>query len=486
MQNDRGRIEAAFHGVREELGVRTTFPVEVLEAADEMATRAEWQASADREDLGSLPFVTIDPPGSQDLDQAVFFDRTESGPRVRYAIADVAAFVDRGTSVEEEAWRRGVTFYSPDRRDPLYPPALGQAAASLLPDGERPANVFDLQLDHQGELIGTRIVPARIRSRAQLTYHQALDHIQGDGALFRAHDFAESLMMLREVGELRIERERARGGVSLPILDQHVERSAAHRLGYELVYETPNIAESWNAQISLLAGHAAALRMGIAGIGLLRTMPPPRDADVDKLRVVASALGFHWPIEISYGAFLHSISPTHPNLQVLVWQARRLMRGAGYQVFDEALDVLPMHSAIALPYAHCTAPLRRLADRYVLELLVALEAGYGPGDEGVAKLKELPSVMGEAAQKSGRLERRVLDIAEAWELRDRVGDRFQALVLDSHGEDFEGQLRDLPVRAKISRNGWPEPPLGAEVEVELTSLSLEQGSTRFDLVSVAD
>ena len=481
---ERRKIERAFRGVRAELGIRTEFPPEVIAAAGAAAADGAWRSDP-REDLTDLPFVTIDPPGSRDLDQAVHLEQSGQGLRVRYAIADVAAFVERGGPIEEEAWRRGVTCYSPDRRDPLYPPILAQGAASLLPDGERPSIVFDLQLDPAGELAAKRIFRAVVRSRAQLTYHQALEHIE-TGSLGE-EEFAGSLSLLRAVGEVRIERERARGGVSLPILDQHVERSAARRLGYELVYETPNVSESWNAQVSLLAGHAAALRMGEGGVGLLRTMPPPREGEIDRLRVAAKALGFDWPAGVSYAAFLHGVAPTHPNLQVLVWQARRLMRGAGYEAFSEPLEVLPPHSAIALPYAHCTAPLRRLADRYVLDLLVTLEKGGMPSPEEVARLQQLPAAMDEAGRRSGRLERRVLDIAEAWELRERIGASFGALVLDARDDEFEAQLEEVPVRARVPLPAGASPlELGQEVEVRLVAVELEEGRAEFELVGGYD
>lgn len=478
----RRKIERVFRAVRAELGIRTEFPAEVVAAAAASARDGGWRGER-REELTDLPFITIDPPGSRDLDQALHLEQGQQGLRVRYAIADVAAFVPRGGPVEEEAWGRGVTYYSPDRRDPLYPPVLSQGSASLLPEGERPAIVFDLQLDRAGELTSTRVFRAVVRSRAQLTYHQALQHVE-EGAL-AGEEFAGSLALLREVGEVRIARERARGGVSLPILDQHVERSAARRLGYELVYETPNVAESWNAQISLLAGHAAALRMAQGGVGLLRTMPPPRREDIDKLRVAARALGFDWPAGVSYAAFLHAVSRTHPNLQVLVWQARRLMRGAGYEAFVERPEVLPEHSAIALPYAHCTAPLRRLADRYVLDLLVTLEGGGSASAAELRRLQELPPVMEEAGRRSGRLERRVLDVAEAWELRARVGTRFRALVLDAREDELEAQLEEVPVRARVPiGEGHPRPRLGEEVELVLVRVELDEGRAEFALSPV--
>jgi exoribonuclease R len=425
----------------------------------------------------------VDPPGSRDLDQAFHVERAGDGLRLRYAIADVACFVDRGGAIEAEAMRRGVTYYSPDVRAPLYPAILSQGAASLLPDQDRPAIVFTLEIGADGHFGASAVERARVRSRRQLTYAEALAHIEGGGERFRGEAFSESLLLLRPFGELRLARERTRGGVSLPILDQHVQKRAARRLGFELSYEEPNVAEEWNAQLSLLTGHAAAKWMLEAGVGLLRTMPPPRDADVAQLRVAARALGFHWPDSQSYADFLHSIAPGTPRLDVLTWQARRLMRGADYVAFDGAPPEHTRHAALAMEYAHCTAPLRRLADRYVLDLLVALRAGDRPSPDAIATLFTLPKIMDEAERKSNRLEREVVDVSEAWELRGDVGKSFTALVLDVRAERIETQLVEKPVRATIPvAGGAPALGLGTEVRVKLVGVEVAEGKTEFQLV----
>jgi exoribonuclease R len=75
-----------------------------------------------------------------------------------------------GGAVDAEVEQRGVTLYAPDRRVPLHPPVLGERAASLLPDGPRPALLWQLDLDDDGELTATDVRRARVRSRAQLDY----------------------------------------------------------------------------------------------------------------------------------------------------------------------------------------------------------------------------------------------------------------------------------------------------------------------------
>jgi exoribonuclease R len=478
-------IEQAFASARAELGIRQEFAPEALADADAAAKRV---ASADggRIDRTAIPFVTVDPPGSKDLDQALYLERDGDGMRAWYAIADVGFFVDRGGALEREAWSRGVTFYAPDRREPLYPPVIGTGAASLLPDGLRPAIVFAFRLDARAEIAELTVERALVKSRAQLTYDGVREHVLGGGKRFAGQEWAGALDLLKELGEKRAILERERGGVSLPILDQHVERKAAAALGYELGYEAPNPAEDWNAQLSLLTGHAAALRMIEAKVGLLRVMPPSDPEAVARFRTAAIALGFAWPQGMEYAEFIHSVDLTQPHVETLLWQARRTSRGADYVAFDGELPPEHAHSALAMDYAHCTAPLRRLADRYVLDLLVELQSGARPTPQEVETLKALPPVMNAAETKDGKLERKVVDLAEAWTLHGREGDTFTAVVLGGRGGGIEVQIQDPPVRAEARKpEGAANLDLGAQVRVRLVSVDTAEGKAEFEVVAGA-
>ena len=454
--------------------MRVEFPEEVLREA-EAAAKRDPSALAD---LTEVPFVTIDPPGSRDLDQALCIQPAEGGGfRLWYAIADVGFFVDRGGAVEAEAWLRALTFYAPDLRAPVYPPSLSQGAASLLAEQITPAIVFAFELDAGAEIRTLRVQRGRVRSRAQLTYEQALSHVES-GTF--SEPWAASLLELKRFGEERRKRETERGGVSLPILDQHVQRTAAARLGYEVEYELPNAAEDWNAQVSLLTGHAAALRMLEGRVGLLRTMAPPEPKRVDIFRRQARTLGFQWADETSYAEFVRSLDPRHPKVTPLLWQARRVSRGSDYVAFDGDPPADPLHHALAMPYAHVTAPLRRLADRYVLDLLVQLEAKERPSPAEVETLCKLPKVMNDTETRANKLERGVVDIAEAWALRGREGERFSATVLDVRGDRVEVQIEEPAVRVQAS-GGAAAPELGARVQVRLAAVSVEEGALEFVL-----
>jgi exoribonuclease R len=292
----------------------------------------------------------------------------------------------------------------------------------------------------------------------------------------------ETLPLLAEIGPKRLQLEIGRGGVSLPLRAQHVQRVAARRLGYEVVYEDPNPAENWNAQISLLTGHAAALRMLEARIGLLRTMADADEGDVRRFRLAAKGLGFGWPERQSYREFIRGLNLARPHIEALVWQARRLMRAAGYTAFAGELPPEPIHAALAFEYAHCTAPLRRLADRYVLDLLISLAAGEQPDEPQITTLRKLPGVMAGATRKERELERRVVSVAEAWVLRDSVGSTFDALVLSAAGGRVEFQIEDPPVRARMDApDGHPAVQGGTNLRLRLAEADLDAGRLRFEL-----
>ena len=139
------------HAIREEAGVTVDFPPAVAEQAAAAAARP---LDGERSEL---PFVTIDPPGSLDLDQAIHVERRGDGHRVSYAIADVGAFVEPGSALDVEAHARAVTVYAPDAKAPLHPVVLSEGAASLLPGQWRAAALWTLDLDGDGGLASASV-----------------------------------------------------------------------------------------------------------------------------------------------------------------------------------------------------------------------------------------------------------------------------------------------------------------------------------------
>jgi len=412
-----------------------------------------------RIDARDVPFVSIDPPGSRDLDQAFHAERRGTGYRVRYAIADVAAFVSPGDLVDVEAFARGVTLYLPDGRAPLLPPALGEGAASLLPDGDRPAVLWVIDLDGDGGQVAASLQRATVRNRAALTYAEVQRTVDAGAA-------EEPLALLREIGEHRRRLEHERGGVSLDLPAQEVVPVPGG--GHDLAYERSLPVEQWNEQISLLAGMAAAALMVDAGVGILRTLPPPAPEVVDRLRRTARALGVAWPAGTAWGDVVHGLDRSRTDHAAFLVQAAHALRGAGY---DEVPPLAsgapaPVHAAVAAPYAHVTAPIRRLADRHANEIVLAHVAGRPAPEWAVAALPELVSTMERATRHQATVERAVVDTVECAVLAGHVGETFDGVVVDTRRSGVVVQLSRPAVVAPLQASV----PLGDEVRVRLAAV----------------
>lgn len=468
-------IVAGFERIRRQLAIPAHFPAAVLDEAEAAAAagpRVPDGAHHDVRDARDIPFIAIDPVGSTDLDQAFAARRAHDGYVVSYAIADVAAFVAPGGAIDAEARARGVTLYSPDRRTSLHPEAISERAGSLLQGQDRQSLLWTIELDADGELGAARLERALVRNRSELSYRAAQDLVD-----VAAPD--DPITLLREIGERRQALEARRGAVSLALASQEVVTREDG--SYGVIYDETLPVEGWNAQISLLTGIAASRIMVDGGLGLLRTLPEPDQRTIGRLRRTAAALGVDWPEDRSYADVVRELRADTPQRAAMLSQSARGLRGAGYVAFsDHDLPEQSEHSAIASTYAHVTAPLRRLCDRFANEILVAICADREPPSWAVDALDELPSLMGQARSRDRNLERAVIDFVEAVVLQGSVGRTFDAIVTDVDAERDRGriQLREPAVVARLPAAGLT---LGAEVRVRLTEADPEAGRVRFEL-----
>jgi exoribonuclease R len=126
--------------------------------------------------------------------------------------------------------------------------------------------------------------------------------------------------------------------------------------------------------------------------------------------------------------------------------------------------VLLEHSAVAASYAHVTAPLRRLGDRYATEVCLALEAGDSPPDWVSERLHDVPAALQKAGGRESGANRAAIDLVEALVLRPLVGTDLQVSVVSSDDEGSTVVCRDPAVEARIQGH---QLPLGDEITVRI-------------------
>jgi exoribonuclease R len=476
---EAAELVAGFAAIETEFGVPGPFPPAVTNEVTRTTSpqaRAAVLTQVSRTDLQQLEFVTLDPASSTDLDQAFCIEEQPDGTLLlHYAIADVAAWVPAGGPTETEAWNRGETVYTSRGRIPQYPELVSEDAGSLLPNGPRPSIVLDIVVDAKGIASLRTVRRAVIRSRAKLAY-ETTD--------------VSSLPHLEEFSRRIAIAEDERGAMRTELPEQELVQGDDGQ--YELALRSLAPSETANAALSLSANLAVGAYLAEAGVGLFRVMTPPDKHALRSLEHLASALDLEWTASQPLAAFQRSLDVTNPKHRAFLVGARRAGGGASYATIgcgEESqaalVDGKPFHAAIAGTYAHVTAPLRRLADRYVLELLCTLmDSGVAAvSDTQRAQLATLPAVMRRSGAMAAGVERAGVDLAEAVMLNSRVGERFSATVLESGDSGAVVQIAEPPVRARLSRSAIKNGAVaGAVVTVELRSVDVVTRSVKFELV----
>ena len=417
--------------IRGQFKVPTAFPLEV-EAAAQAAVQRRPDEHKDRT---AEPFVTLDPASSTDLDQAFTIEAAGNDLLLHYAIADVPWFVREGDPLDVAAWARGETLYLPDGKAGLYPKTLSEGAASLLPDGPRPAVVFTTRVAPDGAVKLEGAERAIIRNRAKLAYETATE--------------AELPAGFAELSRRITDAEAARGAARVDPPEQQVERDALGH--FNLVLRPLDLAEQRNAALSLATNLAVADALFAAKTGLFRVMAGPDARAIARLRHTARALGLSWDQGDSLETFEKTLNPAQPNAAAFMLSIRRAGNGASYVPYQDG--VKPWHAAMAATYCHMTAPLRRLADRYVIRAALAVVNDQPVPAEVTGAFARLGPVMGKADARANQIDRAVIDLAEAAMLSGREGESFAAVVTEVDDVGPRIQLCDQPVVTRATAHG---------------------------------
>ena len=449
-------LARGLRAIRTQYQVPESFPPELLAAAEAAARRAP----TEHVDRTAEPFVTLDPASSTDLDQALSIQTAGDDLLLRYAIADVAWFVGDGDPLDAEAWRRGETIYLPDGKAPLYPPVLSQGAASLLPDGPRPAVIFTVRVAPDGAVKLDGAERALIRSRAKLAYDSVTP--------------SDLPLAFAELSRRIAAAEMARGAARVDPPEQEVSATGAD--AYQLAFRPRLAAEDQNAALSLATNMAIADALAAHHTGLFRVMAAPDERAIARLRNTARAYHLDWPEALPLDDYARTLDAADPHQAAFMLAIRRAGQAASYTPYRDG--VKPWHAAMAATYAHATAPLRRLADRYVVEATLAIANGRPVPETVSAAFETLPKVMAKAEALGGQIDRAVIDLAEAVMLSRDVGQSFDAVVTDADDRGARIQMCDAPVVARVAASGVAP---GDAVRVTLTGVDVEKRSVTFTL-----
>lgn len=407
------------------------FSSAALREAQAWGDRVDPAEADKREDLRTLPLVTIDGEDARDFDDAVYGEPHPAGFRLIVAIADVSHYVRPGSAVDAEARERGTSVYFPTRVVPMLPTALSDHLCSLAPHVDRLCFAADMVVSKQGALKSARFYPAVMRSAARLTYTLA------NAALFEGHPAArvelgplvEPLLVLVDIYRALQKARNRRGALDFDAAEAEFVIDAAERVR-TIELRARNDAHRLIEECMIMANVAVAQELGKAQTPTLyRVHGQPEELKLDRLLSMLTALGIEAQIP-------EKVSPR--DLQAIT---RRLGHTAE-RPFVESLVVRAMQQAVYQPtnighfglalthYAHFTSPIRRYPDLVVHRTLRAL-LGV-PGSASVRYETGELSALGESTSKlekrADEADRFVGTYLKCAYLRERIGQTFQGLI----------------------------------------------------------
>ncbi|MDZ4761162.1 MAG: ribonuclease R [Alphaproteobacteria bacterium] len=486
-------------------GVPDEFPPAVIAEA---ATVTPLQVP--RDDLTSIPLITIDPEDARDHDDAVFAESDgpkgskDRGWRVIVAIADVAAYVRSGTGLDREAYRRGNSTYFPDRVAPMLPETLSAEQCSLKEGELRETMAVEMIFGADGRKRSHRFIRGRMRSAAKLSYREAQDAIDGNPndrtgplldtvlkplwAAWRCVDVARKQ---REPLELDLPERRVRIGADGKISEIALrDRFDAHKLIEEFMIQA-NVcaAETLEAQRSPQ---------------VYRVHEEPSDEKIVGLGNFLPTVGLKWTKgETATGARFNRLlaeargSENEHLVNEMVLRSQSQARYSSENLGHFGLNLLK--------YAHFTSPIRRYSDLIIHRALIrALKMGAdGATDEDLVRLEEYAEQVTMTERRSMAAEREAIDRYLAIYMADRIGAHFEARIagvtraglfvrLNENGADGfspaarlsdEYWVHDEAHAALVGQRTGQRYEMGMQVEVKLVEATPLTGGLLFQIVS---
>jgi VacB/RNase II family 3'-5' exoribonuclease len=435
-------VAAARQSVKEH-GFEPDFPEQVEQEV--AALKADPPAANPAaEDLRGLLWSSIDNDTSRDLDQIEYADILSDGrTRVRIGIADVDAYVPKGSAIDRYAANETATLYTGVKIFSMLPEELSTGLTSLLEGEDRLCMVTEFVLDAkvcatESCIAESRIYPALVNNKAQLAYSGTGAWLDGHGGappkVTASSELQAQLKLQNEIAQrLRLERYR-HGALNLETAEAQAQ---VQQNGISLESHGRNAATDLIEDFMIAANGVVARTLEAKKIASIRRIvrTPKR---WDRIVALAAEMGAKLPEAPDSKAlndFLcaqKDADPDHfPDLSLAIVK----LLGPGEYVLERPGAATEGHFGLAVEdYTHSTAPNRRYPDLVTQRLLKAMVAGK-PSPYSDDELAAIAANCNVKAASERKLEREMQKRIAAVALANRVGEKFRAIVtgVNEHG-----------------------------------------------------
>jgi ribonuclease R len=413
------------------VAARYQFPLAFDPAAVDEANAAVMNDTSPRRDIRAMDLVTIDGVDAKDFDDAVFAKATDGGFEVTVAIADVAAFVTKGSALDKEAYNRGTSVYLADRVIPMLPEALSNDLCSLKPQEDRYCMAVTMQLNHKGERESFEVFEGVMRSKRRLTYTEVNQFLNHQGS-FDDPSMDQLVTTLKAVADRLMKRRHQRGALFFTTHESQItlnDEGVPTHIGLRERGPGEQLIE----ELMLLANETVAEYLTEVGIPILyRTHDAPDPTKLFQLIrfIRMRGIGVKGTKDHVHVKELQQVLETiadMPGGAAISSMMIRSMAKAVYEPFHQ-----PHYGLASSTYAHFTSPIRRYPDLTVHRALKHVIRHGVPSQQEVEALQAELVVTGRQSSKKERLaiscERDVTQLKMAEYMQNFIGKHFDGII----------------------------------------------------------
>lgn len=381
-----------------------------------------------RQDLRSIPFVTIDGEDARDFDDAVWaHEDPQEGWHLMVAIADVSYYVKPGSELDKEAYLRGNSVYFPDRVVPMLPEVLSNELCSLRPNEDKACFAVHMWLDKKGRLKKYEFVRGIMRSIERLTYSQVQKAIDGTPDEQTAPLVDSILKPLYGAYALLQKAREFRGTLDLELPEKKVIWDEAGHIND--IHPRPRLdSHRLIEEFMILANVAAAQQLeALHAPCIYRIHDEPNPEKIFIFRELIEGLGFSFPKSqaLTPRAFLHLLRAAHgtPHQTLISQLTLRAQAQAQYNPKNIG------HFGLSLKkYSHFTSPIRRYADIIIHRSLIA---ALKLGDDGLPEETDIGAIGEQVSfteRRAADAERAALERYVSIYMKDKIGQMFKGHI----------------------------------------------------------
>lgn len=352
-------------------GFSTEFPKEVIDEANRVSQVVTEEQKQGRVDYQNLDFVTIDPVGCKDKDDAIFDVMTDKGLRCYVAIADVSAVVDNGSNLDKEAFRRGNSAYLGGGVYPMFPPVLSNGICSLDENNPRLAVVASAIVNSDGSFSDEKIELAVINVKKSYSYAEAeKTHLCQDGEDVKNATTKQQLDLLYK--NTLILQKRYKNILKIDSHEPEYRFSEDRTSVEDIKLSNEEYSHLVVETRMILANEIVAKFFKDRGIvGVFRTHKKSEDEKFETLKNSLHNFGIEYNLENTPESFynLLELVKLNPSRDLLMVEIARSLSKAKYMATNNETAHFGLSINNSGGYIHFTSPIRRYADFKTHQLL---------------------------------------------------------------------------------------------------------------------